>query len=315
MIGLASNILYACYKYEAYVAVNSGSSYSSDRNRPGKKAVTIPPMDHSAFQSLNSTRLIRLLSGVSGPDTRESRADFAEKFGRMLHFSGSVNLFSALETPVRTDSDPSQTSGHLAGEKIRNQFLTAQAGVVRFIVADFVPTSRRTGNQLPTAGALHAHCELNGVFSAKNKKTPARLAAVFEPYRKFYMSRQRDLEVKVGLLRVDIRDSIAGLSPALAKLAKIDQALSESLAVTSGEAFAVIPKLLEKRFGLLFETLQSEFPENPGASDFNLWMKPGGWLSAFCTEMQELMLAELEVRLQPVVGMIDALPNNTLNTK
>jgi len=272
-------------------------------------------MDHSTFATLHSTRLVRLLSGVNVPDTRESRTDFAEKFGRMLHFSEAVNLFSALETPVSTDSDLSKSPDCLNSEKIRNQFLTAQAGLVRFIVADFAPTSRRTGNQLPTAGSLHAYCELNGVFSAKNKKTHARLTAVFEPYRKFYISRQRDLENKVGLLRVDIRDLMSGLSPALAKLAKIDQALFESLAVASGEAFAVIPKRLENRFHRLFETLQSEFPENPDTSDFNRWMKPGGWLSAFCLEMRELMLAELEVRLQPVVGMIDALPNNKLNNR
>ena len=290
------------------MAVRSDSDYSGDRSRPGKKAIKILPMDQSTFASLNSTRLVRLLSGLNGPDTRESRADFAEKFGQMLHFSGAVNLFSALEIPVRTDSDPSQTPGNQTCEEIRNIFLNTQADLVRSIVTDFVPTARRIGDKLPTAGSLHAHCELNGMFSAKSKKTSARLATIFEPYRKFYMSRQSDLEVKVGLLRADIRDLISGLSPALAKLAKIDQALFESLAVTSGESFAVIPKLLENRFNLLFETLQSEFPENPGVSHFNRWMKTGGWLSAFCIEMRELMLAELEVRLQPIVGMIDSLP-------
>jgi Protein of unknown function (DUF3348) len=46
--------------------------------------------------------------------------------------------------------------------------------------------------------------------------------------------------------------------------------------------------------------------------DFEKWIKPGGWLSAFCIEMRELLLAELEVRLQPVVGMINALPQPDL---
>ena len=37
--------------------------------------------------------------------------------------------------------------------------------------------------------------------------------------------------------------------------------------------------------------------------------RPGGGLDVFGKEMQEVLLAELEVRLQPVVGLIEAFSN------
>ena len=38
-------------------------------------------------------------------------------------------------------------------------------------------------------------------------------------------------------------------------------------------------------------------------------MKQGAWLSRFCNELQTVLLAELDVRLQPTVGLIEALHN------
>jgi hypothetical protein len=156
---------------------------------------------------------------------------------------------------------------------------------------------------------------LTGIFSAKHKGKSKKQTTAYEPYRKFYMSRQKGLDIKVQHLRAEIRDSISGLSPVLAQLSRMDKALSESLSESSRETFAVVPKLLEKRFSQLFDIHRPELPKNPEVTDLEPWMKPGGWISAFCMEMRELLLAELEIRLQPVVGMIDSLPPTILKVK
>ena len=41
--------------------------------------------------------------------------------------------------------------------------------------------------------------------------------------------------------------------------------------------------------------------------DPDAWVAPGGWLHQFRQEMQTLLLAELETRLEPVQGLLDAL--------
>lgn len=263
-------------------------------------------MDHSAFSSLNNTRLVRLLSGMNVSGIKTSQTNFAEKFGQMLHFSSAITLSSALEDDSGAGFNPSETSG----AEIRNVFFSVQTELVRFIAAGFVASSRRLDDSLPTPASLHAHYEMTGVFSAKQKGKSKKQATAYEPYKKFYMSRQSSIDIKVQHLRAEIRESIARLSPALSHLARIDKALFDSLSDASSEIFAVILKLLEKRFINLLHTHRSELPENPGVKDLEPWMKPGGWIFVFCSEMQELLLAELEFRLQPVVGMIESLPQS-----
>jgi hypothetical protein len=50
--------------------------------------------------------------------------------------------------------------------------------------------------------------------------------------------------------------------------------------------------------------VDNEQPDDPA-----LWMQPGGWLANFCRELQGVLLAELDLRLQPTVGLIEALSN------
>jgi hypothetical protein len=263
-------------------------------------------MDISAFASLNGTRLVRLLSDQNVSGIRVSQSHFAERFAQMLHFSSIINLSMALED-VSGSASAFKPSG-ISGPSIRNAFLSAQTELVRFIIAGFTPTARTMDGHLPTAESLHTHCEWTGIFSAKHKGKSKKQTTAYEPYRKFYMNRQRGLDIKVQHLRAEIRDSISGLSPALAQLSRMDKAISEAISEASREIFALVPKLLEQRFSRLFDLHRQELPGNPEAADLEPWMKPGGWISAFCMEMRELLLAELEVRLQPVVGMIDSLP-------
>jgi hypothetical protein len=40
-----------------------------------------------------------------------------------------------------------------------------------------------------------------------------------------------------------------------------------------------------------------------------LWMQPGAWLERFCGELKAVLLVELDVRLLPTVGLIEAMNN------
>ena len=43
-------------------------------------------------------------------------------------------------------------------------------------------------------------------------------------------------------------------------------------------------------------------PDDPAC-----WMQPGGWLARFCADMQRVLLAELDLRLMPVAGLVAAV--------
>ena len=269
-------------------------------------------MGESPPHFLYGSRFVRLLSGMipsdrqsdSRSNTGVSGADFVPKLAQLFHFSGAVNLAKALDNPVKSGFSPGGTSA----ETLRESVLSRQNDLVRFIAKSFVTASAGREDRLPGPESLHQHLTVNGVFTpgAKNQSNP--YPTVYEPYRKFYISRQRFLESGVQRLRADIRDGIAELTPALAGLARIDQALGDSLASAPRDILASVPNLLAQRFYGLIDDHWHELPDNPAPEDLKPWMAAGGWIDTFCREMRDVLFAELDIRLQPVFGMIEALP-------
>jgi len=73
-----------------------------------------------------------------------------------------------------------------------------------------------------------------------------------------------------------------------------------------GQLLARVPVLLQKRFLALYGAHQEQIaassqPDSPAA-----WIHPGGWLSCFCQNLHTVLLAEVELRLQPSAGLLEA---------
>ncbi len=99
------------------------------------------------------------------------------------------------------------------------------------------------------------------------------------------------MELAVGPLRVRVRKALAMASPALAALAELDAVMEKALGERERALLAGIPALLERRFARLLAAGE-EVPE----------AAPG----VFGQELQTVLLAELEVRLLPVAGLVEA---------
>jgi predicted ATPase len=65
---------------------------------------------------------------------------------------------------------------------------------------------------------------------------------------------------------------------------------------------STVPAFLKKRF----EQLRRQQADEAGADDQPPSM---AWSVAFARDMEQALLAELETRLQPIKGMVDALSN------
>ncbi len=265
-------------------------------------------MDNPIVASLYDSRLVRLLSDFNPSGVEVPSRNFADRFGQLVGLSGSIILSMAHEKLQAMEFKPVEVSP----EAIKNEFLRVRTSLVRAIAMSFTPIPGRMRDTLPTPDRLHAHFQLTGVYAPKRPGLPKNHSAAFEPYRKMYVTRQKDLAVTIQRLRSHIGNSISGLSPELAQLAKLDASLDSVLSVRTRDLLAAVPRLLERRFGCLLDEHWRELPSEPEASDLKQWMQPGGWISTFCGEMRELLLAELEVRLQPVLGMIDSLPESSI---
>lgn len=110
----------------------------------------------------------------------------------------------------------------------------------------------------------------------------------FGPYRRRQQDLQRQMEQMVGALRDHVRQALARRSPRLRQLAALDAAMEQLLARREQALLPAAPSLLERRFA------------EARAQD-------GAWREAYGQEWRQLLLAELELRLEPVAGLIDAL--------
>jgi hypothetical protein len=115
--------------------------------------------------------------------------------------------------------------------------------------------------------------------------------ADFAPYRRHIGAMQRAMEDAIGPLRVQARTSLAQGTPEIARLAAIDAVMEKVLGPHEHSLLAMMPTLLERHF----VHLQNAF-ESPGAA-----------VTAFRQDLRSLLLAELDLRLQPVLGLIEAL--------
>ena len=114
------------------------------------------------------------------------------------------------------------------------------------------------------------------------------------------------MELKLQPLRTHVRGVLGKASPALRKLVELDAALDGILGERESKLLAIVPVLLEKRFRQLHDAHRQKLMATQQADSPDHWMQAGGWLADFCQEMQTVLLAELDVRLQPSLGLMEA---------
>jgi hypothetical protein len=241
--------------------------------------------------TFNRSALVRVLSDTL-PEAPDPKYDFGERLGQWLDFSDALTLFSVLNSEAGS-STPIASA---------NSDLPAQLARVRRNLSD----------------SIHN----DGVFSAEPARIPfptplpnatPESAAEFSPYHRYYLAHQRDMNGAITALRANARKALAGQSAAGKQLADLDAAFEKFLSVRERNLLSNIPLMLGKRFDQRYAEHRAALADH-SADDPATWTQPGSWLEAFCHDAQTALLAELELRLKPVVGLIAAL-GNTAETK
>ncbi len=239
--------------------------------------------------SFNSSRLVRLLADFSVTEVAEAKQPFAERLGLWLDFTDAMALYSALHENVGNGA----TTQASANPAIEEEFVRLRHALAESIATDGVLKTGNVRIKLPTPAAHLA----------------VESAADFSPYHRYYLAHQRDMAAGIGPLRGKARAALAGQSPASQRLAALDAVMDQAMATRERNLLAMVPLLLAKRFEHLYKAHQAARGETPVADDPAQWMQTGGWLAAYCRDMQAVLLAELDLRLEPVAGLIEALGN------
>ena len=266
----------------------------------------------------NSAGLVRMLAELAVADVADPKQTFAERLGEWLDFKDALALYSALNSAAT--GAPSRAA---PAAVLRGQLVQVRGELAAAVAAAGTTQPGGTNLALPTPLPNAA----------------PESAADFAPFHRYYLAHQRAMAAAVSPLRASARTALAGQSAALRQLAALDAVLDQALAAREASLLATVPVLLGKRFAQLYEAHRREreaaapdvagqaAPDAagqaatagaaatgegaPGAGappdDPARWMQPGGWLARFCADMQRVLLAELDLRLMPVAGLVAAL--------
>ena len=251
----------------------------------------------------HSSRLMEYLSQLAVTDTPVSHKNFSERLGRWVDFGNSIRLS---ELHGKVAKQPFEASALNSIESAKNEILTTRESIVQSVLSSF---------------ALDPEARIRAPVSCPD--TALNELAKYEPYHRFYAAHQRDFEAKLQLLQMGVRDAVATVSADLAKLAALDEGLREIFVLQTRQQLAVIPKLLESRFVHLRKSFASNSEQasheltvaEADAKILQTWIEPDAWLGQFLNDMRGSLLAELELRLLPILGLIEAVDEQVGKTQ
>jgi hypothetical protein len=110
----------------------------------------------------------------------------------------------------------------------------------------------------------------------------------FALHHQRYLDHQRRMEMAIDALRDHVRQVLAATSPKLAQLAAMDAMLDQMLGGREQRVLHGVPAIVKARFAQLRRS------------------QPDTWPTPFEQDFQQVLMAELDLRLQPVMGMVDA---------
>lgn len=244
---------------------------------------------------LHHSRLIRVLADLAMLDAKEPATAFAEKLGLWLDLNDAITLCTVHNTCTARPHVAPSGAGSDAATALSNELVRVRTALVNAI----------------TQGNSRKGAKSRVTLPSPKPDAPLDPATTFEPYRRYYLAHQRDMDTHIGPLRTQVREVLAKVSPTLKTLAALDSVFDGILCDRESKLLARLPGLMAQRFAQLHQKHQQKLAEETHANTPAPWMAPGAWLAGFGHELQTVLLAELEVRLQPTVGLIEALINET----
>ncbi|SAK44896.1 hypothetical protein AWB79_00897 [Caballeronia hypogeia] len=218
--------------------------------------------------------LVRLLAQFADLDVFEPAPSLADRLSQWLGWTDAIALSTALA------SDPPAVSGaRSAGRSMEH--MEKECARVR-----------------ASLGGAFAREE---AAARRRHRAPAQPLADEAPadyadFRQRYLSLQQAMDADIGALRGRLRATLAATSPDMARLAVVDAVMEQALSARERSLLANVPVLLGKHF----ERLRSAHATSETPA-------PNAWLDVFRRDQQSVLLAELDVRFQPIEGLLAAL--------
>lgn len=221
--------------------------------------------------------LVRLLADTASVPPDVARHDFAEQLSLWLGAVDAVVLHATHQSlKAEKGSSP------LGATPFSPEALQAHVQAVRAALVARVCEPVPAADEGPDSGQLRAHPPHTGAEALADAGNPD---VGFAPFRQHCLGLQHHMALKIATLRAQVRQVLAHADAPMRQLAELDAVWEQLLAPREQKLFSAVPALLEKRHAHLQAT---------------------AGLGRYAHEHQAALLAELNVRLLPVVGLVEA---------
>ncbi|GLQ99282.1 DUF3348 domain-containing protein [Dyella mobilis] len=233
--------------------------------------------------AIRGPQFIRHLARMIDVGVTPAQQSLPQRLSQWLDWTHSIALSTAL------DSEPAAGVGSVlpSASVEEEECALARAALAKAIKGD------GPGARAPAAKPAPA---VEGSADAQ---------ADYAPFRQRYQTMQRSMQSVAGRLRGRLRDRLAEGTADMVRLAEVDAVMERALSPREHTLLAAVPALLGEHFERLRQAGDSSPADEPASQDPAT--PSGAWLDVFRRDMQSVLLAELDLRFQPVDGLLAAL--------
>lgn len=258
---------------------------------------------------LPSSSLVRFLSENDMLGAAQGPEDVGQQLGEWLHFRQAIALQAVLQADPAGAATGPGSGPH--GADLSAEALTRHVELVRAQLVESITRGAPPGSGWPLVQMPQ---------DTLDDRVEPKIA--FAPYRRFLSAHQRQMEATVRSLRSRVRAQLHRRGGRLQQLAALDAALENILSEREALLLDKVSKLIEKRFVQALKAhlkqpaairaatsphghADADAPTNPaGGMSRTPWLPPLGPL------LRQALLAELDTRLQPTLGLLEALSSD-----
>lgn len=248
---------------------------------------------------LDSSRLVVLLAQWTQAERAQTGHDVAEQLGQWLSVVDAVELNGSLRSiETHAAQPPAREERALDPQALEDFFQKAKADLTHLATAPAKPVRpvRERADNTPV-----------------EQPDPQALAD-FAAHGPRYQELQKQMDMRLVALRTQVRAGLLQGSATLRQLAALDGVMEQMLGAREQRLWASLPGHLERRFVQLRKAHQLRLLDAGQEDDPLRWRRAGGWLAGFEQDLQALLLAEMQVRLQPITGLLEAARNENKRT-
>lgn len=240
-------------------------------------------VEHIQRMPVRAPTFIRLLTRLTDTAPLPPALSLADKLGQWIDWNRAVALSRALDgaTPTpRADARPFDAEDETACARARATLVDSITDDAAWLAA--------MGKPADTPGDDAPH-------------------AAFAALQQRYIALQRAMQSATGKLRGQLRDRLSNTSAEMARLAEIDAAMELVLSPREHALLGNVPMLLARHF----DRMRNDAPAMDDAdADADAATTPPATFpttAALRRDMQSLLLAELDLRFQPIEALLAAL--------